>query len=88
MGPLFIPWVIYEYGEPWWNDSDRGNPKNLEKKPVTVPLCPPQIAHGTDPGVNMGLCSERPAAYHLSHGMTIYMYIRAYMFFQTVSFSF
>jgi hypothetical protein len=22
---------MYEYGEPWWNDIDRGNLKNLEK---------------------------------------------------------
>jgi hypothetical protein len=21
---LFIPQVIYEHGEPWWNDVDRG----------------------------------------------------------------
>jgi hypothetical protein len=24
MGPLFIPQVIYEHGETWWNDIDRG----------------------------------------------------------------
>jgi hypothetical protein len=23
-GPLFIPQVIYEHGEPWWNDIDKG----------------------------------------------------------------
>jgi hypothetical protein len=23
--------VKYEYEEPWWNDTDRGKPKNLEK---------------------------------------------------------
>jgi hypothetical protein len=22
---------MYEYGEPWWNDIDRGNLKHLEK---------------------------------------------------------
>jgi hypothetical protein len=26
-----MPQVIYEYGEPWWNDIDRGKPKNIEK---------------------------------------------------------
>jgi hypothetical protein len=88
MGLLFIPWVIYEDGEPWWNDSDRGNPKNLEKKPITVPLCPPQIAHGTDPGVNMGLCSERPASYHLSHGMTMAYVYKCICVLSDVSFSF
>jgi hypothetical protein len=24
MGLLFIPQVIYEHGEPWWNDIDMG----------------------------------------------------------------
>jgi hypothetical protein len=28
---LFIPRVIYEYGERQWNDTDRGKPKNSEK---------------------------------------------------------
>jgi hypothetical protein len=27
-GPLFIPQVIYKYGETRWNDTDRGKPKN------------------------------------------------------------
>jgi hypothetical protein len=31
-GLLFIPQVIYEYGKPRWNDTDRGNPKKPEKK--------------------------------------------------------
>jgi hypothetical protein len=22
---------MYEYGEPWWNDIDRGKPNNSEK---------------------------------------------------------
>jgi hypothetical protein len=30
-GLLFIPQVIYECGEPWWNDSGRIKPKNSEK---------------------------------------------------------
>jgi hypothetical protein len=28
---LFIPQMIYEYGEPRWNDTDRGNPNKSEK---------------------------------------------------------
>jgi hypothetical protein len=28
---LFIPQVMYEYGEPRWNDTDRGKPKNSEE---------------------------------------------------------
>jgi hypothetical protein len=31
MNILFIPHMIYEYGERRWNDIDRGNPKNSEK---------------------------------------------------------
>jgi hypothetical protein len=30
MGLLFIP-QIYEYGDPMWNDTDRGKLKNSEK---------------------------------------------------------
>jgi hypothetical protein len=33
-GPLFIPRVIYEYGQPRWND--------IRENPVPVPLYPPQ----------------------------------------------
>jgi hypothetical protein len=29
-----------------WNEIDRGKPKYSGKKPVPVPLCPPQILHG------------------------------------------
>jgi hypothetical protein len=28
---LFIPHIIYKYGEPRWNDIDRGKPKKPEK---------------------------------------------------------
>jgi hypothetical protein len=24
-GLLFIPQIIYAHGEPWWNDTDKGN---------------------------------------------------------------
>jgi hypothetical protein len=30
-GQLFIPHVMYENGEPWWNDIDRGKSKNSER---------------------------------------------------------
>jgi hypothetical protein len=33
---LFITQMIYEHGEPRWDNTDRG-------KPVSVPHCPPQI---------------------------------------------
>jgi hypothetical protein len=44
-GLLFIPQLIYEYGEPRWNDTDRGN-RRTRRKPVTVQLCPQHISHG------------------------------------------
>jgi hypothetical protein len=28
---LFIPQMIYENGEPWWNDIDRGTQKKSKK---------------------------------------------------------
>jgi hypothetical protein len=31
-GLLFIPQFIYKYGEPQWNDIDRGKTKNSEEK--------------------------------------------------------
>jgi hypothetical protein len=31
--------------ERWWNDADRGKPKDSDKKPVPVPLCQ-QVPHG------------------------------------------
>jgi hypothetical protein len=37
MGLLFILQIIYERGEPWWNDIDRGRPNNLEKN-LTINL--------------------------------------------------
>jgi hypothetical protein len=33
MGLLFIPQMIYEYGEPQWNDTDNGNPENSRENP-------------------------------------------------------
>jgi hypothetical protein len=45
-----------------------GENRQLGEKPVPVPLCPPQISHGLDPGSNPGLCGERPATNRLSHG--------------------
>jgi hypothetical protein len=31
VGLLFMPQMIYEYGEQWWNDTDMGKPKNSVK---------------------------------------------------------
>jgi hypothetical protein len=30
----------------WWNDADRQEPKYSKERPVSVPLCPPQIPNG------------------------------------------
>jgi hypothetical protein len=38
MGLFFIPQVMYEYGEPWWNDTDTG--KTKEPKRRTCPTDP------------------------------------------------
>jgi hypothetical protein len=45
MGIFFISQMVYESGEPWWNDIDRKT-EELGEKPVPVPLCPQQIPHG------------------------------------------
>jgi hypothetical protein len=37
--------MMYEYGGPQWNDTDREN-EELGEEPVSVPLCPLQIPHG------------------------------------------
>jgi hypothetical protein len=31
MGLSFIPQTMHEYGQPRWNDNDRGKPKNSER---------------------------------------------------------
>jgi hypothetical protein len=45
-----------------------GENRQLGEKPVSVPLCPPQISYGLDLGSNPGLRGERPATNCLSHG--------------------
>jgi hypothetical protein len=67
---LFIPQIIYEFGEPLWNDIDRGNPKNSEKG------CPNATLSTTNParinqGANPGLFSERLAINLLSQGTAL-----------------
>jgi hypothetical protein len=68
VGLLFIPLVIYEHGDPWWNDIDRGNRRTQRK------ICPSATLSTTDPtwidmGVNLGFWGERPAITCLNHGM-------------------
>jgi hypothetical protein len=68
MGLLFIPQMIYENGEPQWNNIDRVKPSNLKKNLSHYTLSntnPTRI----DPGTSMDLCGERPVTNHLSHSM-------------------
>jgi hypothetical protein len=59
-GPLPIPLMIYEDGEPRWNNNDRGT-KELGEKPVPVPLFSPKISHGlTRMRMRASVVSGRP----------------------------
>jgi len=64
---LFIPQMIYEYGERRWNDIDRENRRTRRK---TCPSATLSTTNPTwiDPGANPGLRGERPATNRLSHG--------------------
>jgi hypothetical protein len=70
MGLLFIPLMIYEYGEPWWNYIDRGKLKNSEK---TYPSATSTAANPTctDLSMDLGRCSERLVTNRLSHSMAL-----------------
>jgi hypothetical protein len=37
---FFTPQIIYQYGEPWWNDTE-GKTEEIWEKPI--PVCPPAI---------------------------------------------
>jgi hypothetical protein len=60
-GLLFIPQVIFKYGEPRWN-IDREKPRNSEKNPHTA----------WHPGANLGLRGERPVTNRLGHSTAIF----------------
>jgi hypothetical protein len=59
-GLLFIPKLIHEYGESWWNDIDRGNQISPRK---TCPSATSSTTNHiwTDLGANLGLHREKPA---------------------------
>jgi hypothetical protein len=61
---LFIPEVIYEYGDPWWNDTDRGKLINSVKNLSQCHFVH-RKSHTTDPGFH----GERSATDRLRHGM-------------------
>jgi hypothetical protein len=62
---------LYEYGEPRWNDIDRGKLKASEKTSPSATLST-ENPTWTDPAANPGLCGERPASNHLGHGVAIH----------------
>jgi len=49
--PIVHPQMTYEYGEPRWNDIDRGKLKNWRKKRVPVPLCSIWVGPGPNPSL-------------------------------------
>jgi hypothetical protein len=66
-GLMFIPQIIYEYGEIRWKGIDRGKPKNSERN-----LSQCHFVHDKSnmdwPGCQLGPHCERPATNRLSHG--------------------
>jgi hypothetical protein len=62
-GLLFIPQMIYEYGEPRWNNIDRDNRRTRRK---TCPIASLSTTKPiwNDPGSNPGLRFERPSTRH------------------------
>jgi hypothetical protein len=66
---LIISQVIYEYGEPWWNDTDRRIQKYSEK--TTVPM---HILSTTNPTLSdHGLRGERSATGHCSSAKRVFI---------------
>jgi hypothetical protein len=62
-GPIVHPpGNTYEYGEPRWNDIDRGKPKNSEKN-----LSQCHFVHHKFQGVNSSLRGNKPVTNRLSY---------------------
>jgi hypothetical protein len=59
--------MIYEYGEPQWNDTDWGKPK-ISKKTLSQHHFVHHKSHMDKPGSEPGLCGEKPTTNRLSHG--------------------
>jgi hypothetical protein len=58
---LFIPQVIYEYGQPRWNDTGKGNRRTPRK------TCLSATFSTINPTPNAGLRGERLVSNRLSH---------------------
>jgi hypothetical protein len=67
---LFILKIMYEYGEPLWNDIDRGNMKNFDKTQSQC-YCVTTNTIWNDPDAKTGLRDERPATNPLNHGKAL-----------------
>jgi hypothetical protein len=65
---MFVPLMIYEYGERPWNDTDRGNLRNSEKNLSQRHF----VHHKSHMGANPGLRGERPATNRLSYATARY----------------
>jgi hypothetical protein len=55
------------YRDPQRNDTDRGKPKNLEKKYLDATLSTTNLTE-IDPGANLDLHGERQVTNRLNHG--------------------
>jgi hypothetical protein len=67
---MFMPQMIYEFGELRWNDIDRGSQRTQRKTCPSATLStinPIWI----DPSANPGLRGERPVTNGLSHGTAL-----------------
>jgi hypothetical protein len=73
-GLLFILQVKYEYGEPWWDDTDRGNKIIRRETWQSATLSTTNIMW-PEPGANPSLNGERPATNRLSHGVVLRNYL-------------
>jgi hypothetical protein len=58
--------VVYEIGEPWWNDIDRGNQRTRRKTRPSATLSATNPTW-TDPDLH----GQRPVTNHLSHGTAL-----------------
>jgi hypothetical protein len=70
-GLLFIPQIVYKYGESRWNNTDSGNRKTRRKtspSAISTTINPTCI----NPGANPVLHDNRPVKNHLSYGTALH----------------
>jgi hypothetical protein len=63
--------LFLNFHSPWWNDIDRGKPKDLVKN-LSKSHFVHHKSHWTDLSKNPGHHGERPVTNRLSHGMAIF----------------